>query len=291
MQIIRKRACARAGFVGNPSDGYHGKTISFTIREVRDKDVSLHLLGISRTEHYATFRALGVRSLDSTSPFRQAFKDLRFIMLGSGEVIYQMIYIDDLVDGILLCGTKSDALENIYILTGSEPTTLNYLVQLIAEVLDALRKRVKADATRWESLKERFSGLARELRPGPYTVVWSFVSAEDVQPRDPRADPGEDPQGRARVARVDHRFRFVQARGAVTLDLEYTCIFVEVHAGAEPLHGGRGRPHVLPNVDARRPRAPAPERREEDRAVRDGLVARDFDVSGERRGGPRSLPE
>jgi hypothetical protein len=45
------------------------------IREVRAKEVSLHLLGISRTEHYATFRALGVLSLDSTSPFRQAFKD------------------------------------------------------------------------------------------------------------------------------------------------------------------------------------------------------------------------
>ncbi len=28
--IIRSRAYARAGFVGNPSDGYHGKTISFT---------------------------------------------------------------------------------------------------------------------------------------------------------------------------------------------------------------------------------------------------------------------
>lgn len=45
------------------------------IREVRAKGTSLHLLGISRTEHYATFRALGVQSLDSTSPFRQAFKD------------------------------------------------------------------------------------------------------------------------------------------------------------------------------------------------------------------------
>jgi glucuronokinase len=32
MQIIRKRAHARAGFVGNPSDGYYGKTIAFTIR-------------------------------------------------------------------------------------------------------------------------------------------------------------------------------------------------------------------------------------------------------------------
>lgn len=30
MRIIEKRAYARAGFIGNPSDGYQGKTISFT---------------------------------------------------------------------------------------------------------------------------------------------------------------------------------------------------------------------------------------------------------------------
>ncbi len=33
MQIIRRRAYARAGFVGNPSDGYHGKTIALTIKQ------------------------------------------------------------------------------------------------------------------------------------------------------------------------------------------------------------------------------------------------------------------
>jgi len=32
MIIIRKRAYARAGLIGNPSDGYHGKTISFSVR-------------------------------------------------------------------------------------------------------------------------------------------------------------------------------------------------------------------------------------------------------------------
>jgi hypothetical protein len=47
------------------------------IQQVRQPQTSLHLLGISRVEHFATFRALGVRSLDSTSPFRQAFKDDR----------------------------------------------------------------------------------------------------------------------------------------------------------------------------------------------------------------------
>ena len=32
MQIIRQRAYCRAGLVGNPSDGYHGKTISIIVR-------------------------------------------------------------------------------------------------------------------------------------------------------------------------------------------------------------------------------------------------------------------
>jgi glucuronokinase len=33
MQIIRQRAYARAGLVGNPSDGYNGKTVSILVRE------------------------------------------------------------------------------------------------------------------------------------------------------------------------------------------------------------------------------------------------------------------
>ncbi len=32
MNIIRKRAYSRAGLIGNPSDGYHGKTISLIVR-------------------------------------------------------------------------------------------------------------------------------------------------------------------------------------------------------------------------------------------------------------------
>lgn len=33
MDIIRKRAYARAGLIGNPSDGYNGKTISISVRD------------------------------------------------------------------------------------------------------------------------------------------------------------------------------------------------------------------------------------------------------------------
>lgn len=33
MQILRRKAYARAGLIGNPSDGYHGKTISLVVRD------------------------------------------------------------------------------------------------------------------------------------------------------------------------------------------------------------------------------------------------------------------
>jgi hypothetical protein len=43
--------------------------------EVRLPDTRLHLLGVTRTENLSEFERLGVGSLDSTSPLRQAFKD------------------------------------------------------------------------------------------------------------------------------------------------------------------------------------------------------------------------
>src|SRR3712207_2563678 len=35
MLLLRRTAYARAGLVGNPSDGYHGKTISLSVRNFR----------------------------------------------------------------------------------------------------------------------------------------------------------------------------------------------------------------------------------------------------------------
>lgn len=65
----------------------------------------------------------------------KAIQARRFVMLGSGQVLFHTVYIDDLVNGILLCGSKDNALGNVYILAGAEPTTLNQLVRTIAEVL------------------------------------------------------------------------------------------------------------------------------------------------------------
>lgn len=47
------------------------------IDTVRHRDTQLHLLGITRCESVDHFAALGVTSFDSTSPFRQSFKDDR----------------------------------------------------------------------------------------------------------------------------------------------------------------------------------------------------------------------
>jgi nucleoside-diphosphate-sugar epimerase len=71
--------------------------------------------------------------------FLKLFKGIktgRFVMFGSGEVLYQLIYIDDLIAGILRCGTETAAVGHTYILTGASPVTLNQLVEAIASVLE-----------------------------------------------------------------------------------------------------------------------------------------------------------
>ena len=68
-------------------------------------------------------------------------------MLGSGEVAYQMIYIDDLIDGILRCGTNEGAVGKVYILTGDKPVTLNRLVEVIAEALSVSAPRLHVPVT------------------------------------------------------------------------------------------------------------------------------------------------
>ncbi len=56
----------------------------------------------------------------------------RFPMFGSGEVTYQFTYIDDLVDGIILCGAHPDALGELVILCGDGWVSLNHFVKLVA---------------------------------------------------------------------------------------------------------------------------------------------------------------
>ncbi len=56
----------------------------------------------------------------------------RFPMLGTGRIYYHLTYIDDLVDGFILCATRPAAANRTYILAGAEVTTLNELVGIVA---------------------------------------------------------------------------------------------------------------------------------------------------------------
>lgn len=65
----------------------------------------------------------------------RALANQRFVMVGSGQTSYHMVYIDDLIDGILLCGTRAEALGQTFILAGAECTTLERVVALIAKTV------------------------------------------------------------------------------------------------------------------------------------------------------------
>jgi dihydroflavonol-4-reductase len=57
----------------------------------------------------------------------------RWVTLGAGEIYYHLTFIDDLVEGLRLCGQHPAAANRTYILAGGEVTTLNALVRLVAE--------------------------------------------------------------------------------------------------------------------------------------------------------------
>jgi dihydroflavonol-4-reductase len=59
----------------------------------------------------------------------------RFIMFGSGETYHHASYVQDIADGIILCGTHPAAEGEVFIIGGDEYVTLNELTSLIAEAV------------------------------------------------------------------------------------------------------------------------------------------------------------
>ena len=66
----------------------------------------------------------------------------RFFMLGPGVVNYHFTYVEDLVQGIILCSQLNQAIGQTYILGGEEYVSLNQLVSMIADELTAKPPRV-----------------------------------------------------------------------------------------------------------------------------------------------------
>ncbi len=100
--------------------------------------------------------------------FLKLIKSIRnrtFVMIGSGEILYHMVYIDDLVDGIILCGTQDEAVGEIFILAGDDNLTLNDLVHLIADI-----QNVPAPKLRVPFAPVYAAGYAAEVLFKPFGV-------------------------------------------------------------------------------------------------------------------------
>jgi nucleoside-diphosphate-sugar epimerase len=67
----------------------------------------------------------------------------RFFMIGSGEVLYHLVYIDDLIEGFILCGKKDKALGQTYIIGGERYLSLNKLVEIIANSLEVKVPKIR----------------------------------------------------------------------------------------------------------------------------------------------------
>ena len=82
----------------------------------------------------AIFRPVGIYGPGDLR-FLKLFKTVyngSFRMIGSGDVLYHMTYIDDLVDGIIRCGEQPAAAGQTYILSGPRYTTVRELVDCVA---------------------------------------------------------------------------------------------------------------------------------------------------------------
>lgn len=92
------------------------------------------------------FRPVGIYGPGDTR-FLKIFKFIhsgKFRMIGNGNVLYHLTYVKDLVNGIILCGERPEAVGEIFTLGGNQYVTLNEYVKLVAEVLEvpAPKKKV-----------------------------------------------------------------------------------------------------------------------------------------------------
>jgi nucleoside-diphosphate-sugar epimerase len=67
----------------------------------------------------------------------------RFLMIGTGNTLYHMTFIDDLVDGFMLAGDRHEALGEVFTIAGPRYTTIRELVDTIAKALGKSVPRIR----------------------------------------------------------------------------------------------------------------------------------------------------
>jgi len=73
----------------------------------------------------------------------RAIKSGKFAMIGSGRNEHHMVYIDDLVQGMVLAGQVGDAIGEVFILAGESAITINQLAEIVARALGVPPPRIR----------------------------------------------------------------------------------------------------------------------------------------------------
>jgi nucleoside-diphosphate-sugar epimerase len=92
----------------------------------------------------AVARPVGIYGPGDTR-FLRMFRGIargRFPLLGSGRVFYHLTYVDDVVEGLRLCGETAAAKGRTYIIAGAKYTTLGELIAEIARTLSVQPPRI-----------------------------------------------------------------------------------------------------------------------------------------------------
>jgi nucleoside-diphosphate-sugar epimerase len=77
----------------------------------------------------------------------KGIKKRKFFVIGDGENKHQLIYVDDLIDGMFLAAEKETAIGEVFVIAGNEILTTNDMVQIIAETIHV--KKLKFKAPMW----------------------------------------------------------------------------------------------------------------------------------------------
>jgi nucleoside-diphosphate-sugar epimerase len=67
-----------------------------------------------------------------------------FFVIGGGQNRHQLIYVDDLIDGMYLASEKEGALGEVFVLAGKEILTTDQMVDTVAKVLNVQKLKFRA---------------------------------------------------------------------------------------------------------------------------------------------------
>jgi dihydroflavonol-4-reductase len=72
----------------------------------------------------------------------RAIHKRRFIMIGSGRTRLHLVHVDDMVQGIALCGSRPEALGQTFLIAGPQAPTLNEIADTAADIMNVPRPRL-----------------------------------------------------------------------------------------------------------------------------------------------------